>query len=64
MRLAPAGVCRCLFVPLHTCAEHSSPLCGAQVRQSAGLLLKNNLKDHYAATTEEFRKYIKVLHVP
>lgn len=31
-----------------------------QVRQSAGLLLKNNLKDHYAATTEEFRKYIKV----
>ena len=32
----------------------------AQVRQSAGLLLKNNLKDHYAATTEEFRKYIKV----
>ncbi|CAL8464616.1 g4151 [Coccomyxa elongata] len=31
-----------------------------EVRQSAGLLLKNNLKDHYAATTEEFRKYIKV----
>ena len=30
------------------------------MRQSAGLLLKNNLKDHYAATTEEFRKYIKV----
>ena len=33
---------------------------GAQVRQSAGLLLKNNLKAQYAATTEEFRKYIKV----
>ena len=31
-----------------------------QVRQSAGLLLKNNLKAQYAATTEEFRKYIKV----
>ena len=33
---------------------------GIQVRQSAGLLLKNNLKAQYAATTEEFRKYIKV----
>ena len=33
-----------------------------QVRQSAGLLLKNNLKAQYAATTEEFRKYIKVRH--
>ena len=33
-----------------------------QVRQSAGLLLKNNLKAQYAATTEEFRKYIKVGH--
>jgi hypothetical protein len=31
-----------------------------QVRQSAGLLLKNNLKDQYAGTTEEFRRYIKV----
>ena len=31
-----------------------------QVRQSAGLLLKNNLKAQYAATTEEFRQYIKV----
>ena len=31
-----------------------------QVRQSAGLLLKNNLKEQYAATTEEFRQYIKV----
>lgn len=30
-----------------------------QVRQSAGLLLKNNLKSHYAATTEELRQYIK-----
>lgn len=35
--------------------------CGwPQVRQSAGLLLKNNLKDQYAGTTEEFRRYIKV----
>ncbi len=31
-----------------------------QVRQSAGLLLKNNLKAEYAATAEEFRQYIKV----
>lgn len=30
-----------------------------QVRQSAGLLLKNNLKNQYAATTEELRQYIK-----
>ena len=33
-----------------------------QVRQSAGLLLKNNLKAQYAATAEEFRQYIKVCH--
>ncbi len=31
-----------------------------QLRQSAGLLLKNNLKAQYAATAEEFRQYIKV----
>ncbi len=31
-----------------------------QVRQSAGLLLKNNLKYHYAGATEELRQYIKV----
>ncbi|KAK9804853.1 hypothetical protein WJX72_008726 [[Myrmecia] bisecta] len=31
-----------------------------EVRQSAGLLLKNNLKDQYASTTEEFRQYIKL----
>eukprot|EP00884_Botryococcus_braunii_P019984 jgi/Botrbrau1/666/Bobra.0161s0050.1 len=31
-----------------------------EVRQSAGLLLKNNLKDQYAGTTEEFRRYIKL----
>ena len=49
-----------------SCLEHSRRyilvhiwLC-VQVRQSAGLLLKNNLKAQYAATTEEFRKYIKV----
>ena len=31
-----------------------------QVRQGAGLLLKNNLKDQYARTSEELRRYIKV----
>ena len=31
-----------------------------QVRQSAGLLLKNNLKQQYAGLTEDFRNYIKV----
>jgi hypothetical protein len=31
-----------------------------QVRQSAGLLLKNNLKAQYAALSEDFRNYIKV----
>jgi hypothetical protein len=31
-----------------------------QVRQSAGLLLKNNLKYHYAGATPELRQYIKV----
>lgn len=31
-----------------------------EVRQSAGLLLKNNLKDQYAGTTEDFRRYIKL----
>ena len=31
-----------------------------QVRQSAGLLLKNNLKVNYTCTTDEFRRYIKV----
>lgn len=31
-----------------------------QVRQSAGLLLKNNLKYHYAGATEDLRHYIKV----
>jgi hypothetical protein len=30
------------------------------VRQSAGLLLKNNLKGQYAALSEDFRNYIKV----
>jgi hypothetical protein len=36
-----------------------SPYC-AQVRNAAGLLLKNNLKQQYATTTEDFRQYIKV----
>lgn len=31
-----------------------------QVRQSAGLLLKNNFKEQYATTAEEYRQYIKV----
>lgn len=31
-----------------------------EVRQSAGLLLKNNLKGQYAALSEDFRNYIKV----
>lgn len=31
-----------------------------QVRQSAGLLLKNNLKQQYASLSEDFRNYIKV----
>ena len=31
-----------------------------QVRQSAGLLLKNNLKDSYAGTSDDLRRYIKV----
>jgi hypothetical protein len=31
-----------------------------QVRNAAGLLLKNNLKQQYATTTEDFRSYIKV----
>jgi len=35
-----------------------------QVRQSAGLLLKNNLKYHYAGATPELRQYIKVGSTP
>jgi hypothetical protein len=31
----------------------------AQVRQSAGLLLKNNLKTSYTTISEDFRTYIK-----
>lgn len=34
--------------------------CIKQVRQSAGLLLKNNLRDLYPAMSEDFRSYIKV----
>ncbi|WIA22073.1 hypothetical protein OEZ85_004416 [Tetradesmus obliquus] len=36
-----------------------------EVRQSAGLLLKNNLKEQYAGLSEDFRNYIKgdLLHV-
>ncbi|KIY95424.1 Transportin-2 [Monoraphidium neglectum] len=37
----------------------------SEVRNAAGLLLKNNLKQQYATTTEDFRQYIKgdLLHV-
>ncbi|GBF88521.1 transportin-like protein [Raphidocelis subcapitata] len=37
----------------------------SEVRNAAGLLLKNNLKQQYATTTEDFRSYIKgdLLHV-
>lgn len=38
----------------------SAGAAGAQVRQSAGLLLKNNVKENYATTTDEYRRYIKV----
>jgi hypothetical protein len=31
----------------------------SEVRNAAGLLLKNNLKQQYATTTEDFRSYIK-----
>lgn len=32
----------------------------AQVRQSAGLLLKNNLKQQYASASAEYQQYLKV----
>ena len=31
-----------------------------QIRQSAGLLLKNNLKQQYAASPPNYQEYIKV----
>ena len=31
-----------------------------QIRQSAGLLLKNNLKQQYAGTPPNYQEYIKV----
>ena len=31
-----------------------------QVRQSAGLLLKNNLKKQYASLSDEYKQYLKV----
>lgn len=40
------------------------PFLCVQVRQSAGLLLKNNLKQHYAGATDELRRYIKVTTPP
>jgi hypothetical protein len=39
--------------PRHRCLAR-------QVRNAAGLLLKNNLKQQYTTTTEDFRSYIKV----
>lgn len=35
-------------------------LCFPQIRQSAGLLLKNNLKQQYAGSPPAFQEYIKV----
>lgn len=34
--------------------------CPVEVRQSAGLLLKNNLREQYASTSEDFKTYIKL----
>lgn len=42
----------------HTAAP--CPLRPLQVRQIAGLYLKNSLKQQYATTSEVFRAYIKV----
>ncbi len=47
---------------LRTANMHSScvgPL-DPQIRQSAGLLLKNNLKQQYAGTPPDYQEYIKV----
>lgn len=41
--------------------DESSPL---EVRQSAGLLLKNNLRGAYAAAPPEFKVYIRTLLLP
>jgi hypothetical protein len=41
-------------------AAAAAAAAGLQVRQSAGLLLKNNLKQQYASLSEDFRNYIKV----
>lgn len=43
-------------VPMCTCAVSLA----VQVRQSAGLVLKNNLRTQYQSTSEDFRNYIKV----
>ena len=39
-------------------------LAAAQVRQSAGLLLKNNLRSQYASLAEQFRAFIKASGQP
>jgi Importin-beta N-terminal domain len=36
------------------------PASEPQIRQSAGLLLKNNLKQQYAGTPPDYQEYIKV----
>jgi hypothetical protein len=61
----PAPSClRAPAVPRLSCRRSRSRCRGgaarAQVRQSAGLLLKNNVKENYATTTDEYRRYIKV----
>ena len=38
--------------------------CCPQVRQSAGLLLKNNIKGQYGSLSEEYRTFIKVCAIP
>lgn len=40
--------------------EHCAWLRNMQIRQSAGLLLKNNLKQQYAGTPPNYQEYIKV----
>lgn len=50
-------------IPKHQClAMVACPQtnCALQVRQSAGLLLKNNLKQQYTALPEDYRQYVKV----
>ena len=40
---------------------HADDILFVQIRQSAGLLLKNNLKQQYAGSPPAFQEYIKVM---